>query len=320
MGVSYGDDTTRKCYSLTASWELGWCRRRTSINFGREPSFRGNLIGIVDYENPASNGKFVIVRAQSSTNTYEVYVGFNLAKGFNMDTIDGKDEATVTIHEDEGESTLMAGLNAGGSYRIADFQGKKGLNIKVHSINRNTVPAYADVEIYIDGCPVGSRSSACNACISNNDCIRGHSCVVGTCAAGTIAADPGDTFSLEYSSSSSSRGTTTNNFQTIRTFTMVMVGLVWFVSFSSSLRCGCLWWKPRRSGKTTPSYLVVSPFSLFHIPVGRYGTITRGIRTKSRECTIQGSDGGGPLIDDISSSSTRRLYTTHSKHTNISYC
>jgi len=41
----------------------------------------------------------------------------------------------------------------------------------------------------VDGCPVGSTSSSCNACASNNDCIRGNSCVIGTCNAGTCSFD-----------------------------------------------------------------------------------------------------------------------------------
>jgi len=143
MGISYDADTTNMCYNVAASWELGWYgRRRKSINFSKEPAFRGHLIGIVDYKNPAASDKFVIARAQSSTNVYEVFMGFNLARGFNSDTLDGNDQVTVTIHQDEDVSTLVAELNAGGSYRIADFQGNQGLNIKVHSINLATVPPF----------------------------------------------------------------------------------------------------------------------------------------------------------------------------------
>jgi len=188
MGSGFEQDTTNMCYGLSAAWELGWYgRRRRSINFSSEPGFRGHLIGIVDYENPGASGKFVTVRAQSSTVAYEVYMGFNLARGFNSDTKDGSNLVTITVQEDEGDSRLMTSLSTGSSYRISNFQGNLGLNIKVHSISLDAVPPFADVEIYIDGCPAGSTSSSCNACASNNDCRRGNSCVTGTCNAGTCS-------------------------------------------------------------------------------------------------------------------------------------
>jgi len=190
MGLSYESDTTRKCYNMGASWELGWYgRRRKSINFSREPAYRGRLIGIVDYENPGARGMFVMVRAQSSTTANEVYIGFNSVRGFNIDSFEAKEQVTVTMQEDEGLSTRMAGIGAGGSYRLPNFQGSKGLNIKVYSINRSANPPYADVEMSIDGCPAGSTSSGCYACASNADCVRGHACVTGTCNAGACSFD-----------------------------------------------------------------------------------------------------------------------------------
>jgi len=106
-----------------------------------------------------------------------------------MGTNDAKNQVTITIHEDEGQSTLMTGLNAGGSYRISNFQGSQGLTIKVHSINFASNPIYAEVEVSLDGCPAGSRTSACKACATNQDCVRGHTCVIGTCYSGTCSFD-----------------------------------------------------------------------------------------------------------------------------------
>jgi hypothetical protein len=190
MGISYAEDTTHMCFNLANSWELGWYgRRRKSLDFAKDPGFKGSIIGIVDYEHPAATDKLVTVRAVSSTFNYDVYIGLNLAAGFNRDTGDGINQVTVTIHGDEEESNLMAELDAGGTYRIPNFQGTKGLNIKVNSINLRAVPSFADVEVYIDDCPVGSTNPVCNACVSNRDCVRGNSCVVGTCNAGTCSFD-----------------------------------------------------------------------------------------------------------------------------------
>jgi Gametolysin peptidase M11 len=190
MGVSFESESTLACFNTANAWQLGWYgRSRKALDFSKDPGFRGQVIGLVDYEHPAAGGSLVTIRASSSTSSTLVYVGFNRKAGFNADTDDGANQVVVTTQKDEGPSTLVGKLNAGQSYRLANFQGSQGLNVKVNSINFGANPPLADVEVYLDSCPAGSTSRTCNACAASTDCAPGHGCAIASCNAGTCSYD-----------------------------------------------------------------------------------------------------------------------------------
>lgn len=187
MGYSYSDDTTRMCYNPAKSWQLNWyLLRRIDLNLSKRGGFSGNLIGINNYEDTTSAGKFVNVKVSGTGSAEKVFVGFNLNAGINSGTKEGKNQVTVHTQTGTGESSLVAKLGATNTHTIPGFEGGKTLNIRVKSIDTSATPPFADVDIYLQGCAPGVCGPQCNACCVDSDCTEGPPCVVGTCQDGGV--------------------------------------------------------------------------------------------------------------------------------------
>ena len=190
MGYSYSDDTTYMCYNPAKSWQLGWYNnKRESLNFRKRGGFNGKLIGVTDYQNTGAAGMYVNIKVDSSTPT-DIYVGFNRQAGINSGTKEAANQVTVTTQTAQQKSELVGRLSQGATHTISNFDGTgKKLFVKVNQINTAASPPFADVDIYLEGCPPGTCGAACNSCCANSDCNQANACAVGTCQAGTCSYD-----------------------------------------------------------------------------------------------------------------------------------
>jgi outer membrane biosynthesis protein TonB len=194
MGVSYSEDSTKMCYNPAKSWQLGWYEaKRISVDFSSRGSFNGKLIGITDYQDAGSDGKYVNVQLTSPDRADDIFLGFNLDAGINSGTKEGRNQVTVTSQVTDDKSDLLAQLGSSGSYTISNFYGGENLIVKVQSIDLNVNPPFAEVDIYLESCPPGSNCEL--------QCNAGDACAVGTvqndvCVYDTSAC-PG-TFALQF--------------------------------------------------------------------------------------------------------------------------
>ncbi len=213
MGYSYGEESTTMCFNTAKSWQLGWYgRRRITLNFSKRGGFNGKLIGIDDYQDAGSFGKYTIIKVDNSTAIQpNVFVGFNYAAGINSGTKEAKNQVTVHTQSTYARSFLLAKLGAGDLYSLSNFEGGNTLNVKVKSINLSASPPVADVDIFLSACPPGTCGAQCNSCCVDTDCNGADSCANGWCYEGSCSYDtstcPGnfrldlttDTFPLETS-------------------------------------------------------------------------------------------------------------------------
>lgn len=161
MGYSYPTFNQKMCYNPAKSWQLGWYSlRRQVLDFSSRGGFRGSLIGINDYQNSASFGKNVHLKVLGGTET--LYIGFNLQAGINADTQEGFNQVTVQAQNTTGVSRLRAKLSAGGQYIASRYLNGKDLFIQVNTINLSSNPPYAEVLVFLDGCPPGRCGTQCN--------------------------------------------------------------------------------------------------------------------------------------------------------------
>ena len=108
----------------------------------------GAIIGIADYNNNP-NSRPVVVKLESG-GPDDLFVGFNRAKGINIDVADARNQVTVTEAGNDGlgysQSFLKATLSQGESYRVVNWRGTGvDMTIYVHEINLSANPGYADV-------------------------------------------------------------------------------------------------------------------------------------------------------------------------------
>ncbi len=179
MGGVYSDDP-KFCFNPAKSWQLGWYSlRHISLDFTSRGSFRGQLIGIDDYQDPNAAGKYVNIKIIRPGSKNAIYVGFNLAAGINLNTDEAPNLVTIQTQTGSDNSWLVAKLALGQNHTIANFIDGKTLFIDVRSITMNSSLPVADVDIYL-----GSFAE----CQVNSDCTRGDACAVGTCQPGRICS------------------------------------------------------------------------------------------------------------------------------------
>ena len=162
MGYSYGSFTTKMCYNNAKSWQLGWYGlKNETLDFSKRGGFNGTLVGVNDYQNAAATGKYVVVKIVGGT-AGDFFVGFNRQTGINSNTQEAFNQVTVQRQVGKGKSSLLAKLSAGGQLNVTNFQNTKSLIITVTTINVSQTPSFADVMIYVDGCPPGQCGTECH--------------------------------------------------------------------------------------------------------------------------------------------------------------
>ena len=113
----------------------------------------GTIIGIADYQNNR-NARPVVVKVESGTLS-DIFIGFNRAKGVNLQTAQYQNQVTVIEAGNDGvgysQSYVKAALSAGESYTVARNWRGSGLplTITVNEINISANPGYADVLIQL---------------------------------------------------------------------------------------------------------------------------------------------------------------------------
>ena len=150
-GVAYGDSTDymaaghkdtdwpRKCFNGYKNWQLGWYKDR-QLNLDSTSSFEeGQLLKLasfVDFSRTDDDEYVLIVVAN------ELYLAFNLAMDFNIDTEEKRNQVTVTASGESGSESL-AGLKEQESYRVSNFQNSnKELVIEVCTRDRGKLGSY----------------------------------------------------------------------------------------------------------------------------------------------------------------------------------
>ncbi len=114
-------------------------------------SWRGNIIGVADYNNNPSNSPIILKLETGGGSDY--FVSFNRDTGINADVQQAHDQVTVyQVSNGDGvsysKSMLKAALSSGRSATIENWRRSgKDLTIKVHSINTSSSPGYANVQI-----------------------------------------------------------------------------------------------------------------------------------------------------------------------------
>ena len=97
----------RKCFNGEKNWKLGWYSSRTeSLDLGAAPLLY-NLAAFVDYDKTVASEPVLINVADS------LFVQYNRAKGFNVDTEDKQNMITIT-------ETQAAGSNSRGGLAVGD--------------------------------------------------------------------------------------------------------------------------------------------------------------------------------------------------------
>lgn len=128
-------------------------------------SWRGKIIGVAEYNNNPNN--HIIVLKIETGQAADYFVGFNRAVHSNKDVVQAHNQVTVyKVQEGDGlaysHSSLKATLFSGQRATINNWRGSsQALNIKVHEINTNVEPGYADVEITY-GTPMPTRQPTKN--------------------------------------------------------------------------------------------------------------------------------------------------------------
>ena len=114
-------------------------------------SWRGNIIGVADYNNNPSNYPIILKLETGGGSDY--FVSFNRDTGINADVQQAHDQVTVyQVSNGDGvsysKSMLKAALRSGRSATVENWRRSgKDLTIKVHSINTSSSPGYANVQI-----------------------------------------------------------------------------------------------------------------------------------------------------------------------------
>jgi hypothetical protein len=150
-GVAYGDSTDymaaghkdihwpRKCFNGYKNSQLGWYRDRQLILDMSSSFDEGQLLKLASFVdfNRADYDEYVLIVVAN-----ELYLSFNLARGFNIDTEEKRNQVTITAPGESGSESL-AGLKEQEAFRVTNFQNTgKELVIEVCTRDRGKLGAY----------------------------------------------------------------------------------------------------------------------------------------------------------------------------------
>lgn len=140
-----------RCYNPSKSWQLGWYSEHSRrINPFIDAPFQTVLTGITRPPldgDPSRNILLQIPNGQTN-----IYLGYNLAEGYNAETVEGRNKVLVNEKApgDRTYSNLLAKLSRGNTYTIKNYEGSgENLVIKVDENFRYSKEALIDV--YFEG-------------------------------------------------------------------------------------------------------------------------------------------------------------------------
>lgn len=168
MGYSYGSDEAPKmCFNAAKSWQLGWYADKAITLTPSGPfEFHGHLASIVDYPTTSDH---VLIEIRQSSSDWAYYLNYNAAKGFNVGTVEGRNNVLITTKHTRNagnQSNLLSKLLDGDSYSIADFNGRRGetLVVRFHSMMMGA----AKISISLNGASTQSLASSPSALPSSS--------------------------------------------------------------------------------------------------------------------------------------------------------
>lgn len=108
------------------------------------------IVGVADYKNNPQ-GHFIVAKLETGTNK-DYFLGLNIAKGVNANTVEARNQVTLVQAGGNGESfahsDMKAHLHQGESYTIKNFGSSgKPLEINVRRINLRVSPQVAEIEV-----------------------------------------------------------------------------------------------------------------------------------------------------------------------------
>lgn len=149
-GIAYGDATDYmasgqrasnwplKCFNGLKNWQLGWYEsRQLTLEKTFEKGYFLKLATFVDFDRTAPD-EYVVINIAD-----ELYLQYNLAKGFNKDTEEKQNEVTITAPGDTGSEGLD-GLKEKESHKVSNFK-NSGRDLVVESCGRKTGILGADM-------------------------------------------------------------------------------------------------------------------------------------------------------------------------------
>jgi hypothetical protein len=160
-------DWPRKCFDGEKHWQLGWFfrRQRSLLSNDLAAGRLINLATFVDYDK-SDYDEPVLIRI------HDVFLQYNRAKAFNVDTEEKKDQVTITRRTGSG-SNALAGLSEGDRYSEYFFDQSKR-TILIEACGKISGSRGADVMVI----SVAIGRSLCNEFYTNQKTISLASSVV----------------------------------------------------------------------------------------------------------------------------------------------
>jgi hypothetical protein len=130
-------DWPRKCFNGMENWQLGWYQGRQTRLTVDEAGHLIKVASFVDFKR-TNNNEPVTVRVGEI-----IYLQYNVAKEFNVDTEEKKNELTITAKSDSG-SEGIAGLKENEQYVIPNYE-HSGRNLVIEACRKLPGSLGADV-------------------------------------------------------------------------------------------------------------------------------------------------------------------------------
>lgn len=109
-------DWPRKCFNGLENYQLGWFKdRELRMSQGFEMGFIIKLATFVDYQKSLQDEPVIVNIAD------QLFLQYNRAKEFNVDTEEKKDQVTITA-PGQGGTEGLAGLDVKQQYTVQNFQ------------------------------------------------------------------------------------------------------------------------------------------------------------------------------------------------------
>lgn len=150
MGSGYTNPVwPQKCFNGYHSWKFGWYADRHQVV---SPDVNGQLIKLaafVDYDKTSVDEKVIINISD------RLFLLFNVAKGFNVDTEKKKNLVTVTEPTAKGTDSI-AGLGSGQLFKVSNFN-NSGKSLYIQACNTMRGQSGADIMVI----SLGLNKSVC---------------------------------------------------------------------------------------------------------------------------------------------------------------
>lgn len=121
--VDEGPIRARVCFNPSKSYQLGWYDDKNVEIYPASENWRGNIVGVGNYD-PSRNNAVVVIKIAGLPGSEDYYIGFNHAIGYHIGTSFGVNKVKI-VRQGTGfaQSWMEALLGAGESHVISDYLG-----------------------------------------------------------------------------------------------------------------------------------------------------------------------------------------------------